>query len=151
MTAATPTDIVDLLLEQHEDVRVQFIRVLGASGAEKLELFGALVEALQRHEQVEQEIVHPALIEFDPSATDVVEALIAEEREADQVMAELIAIGVADRAFDGMLAVFRTAVFAHAAHEEQQEFPRLRALVPADRRRAMASQVRAAQGGSWSH
>jgi len=130
-------DIVDLLVEQHERVRVQFIHLLAATGQQKVELFAGLVEMLQRHEKAEQQIVHTAL-------PDVGE-ILAEEREADLAIAELIALGVDDPSFDGKLADLHSAVLAHAAHEEEQEFPRLRAEIPAERLVEMAQQVRADQ------
>jgi hypothetical protein len=40
-------------------------------------------------------------------------------------------------------------VEAHAAHEEADEFPLIRAYLPLDQRQRMANQVRAAQAESW--
>jgi len=135
------TDVIDLLLEQHERVRAQFIHLLAATGQEKIELFAQLVEMLQRHEKAEQQIVHPA-------AGNVAE-ILDEERDADRAIAELIALGADDPSFDGKLAAFHAAVLAHAAHEEEQEFPRLRAEVPPAQLVAMANQVHADQNAVW--
>jgi hemerythrin superfamily protein len=149
-TPTTHTDVVDLLLDQHEQVRQLFARVIAAQGREKLELFAALVDMLQTHERTEQEIVHPALAAADPSGgRDVVEDVLGEEREADEGVADLVESGVDDPAFDGRLADLRAAVVAHAAHEEEAEFPRLRELLTADQLAAMAAAVRKAAAEPW--
>jgi hypothetical protein len=92
---------------------------------------------LHRHESTEQQIIHPLLGDIDD--------ILSEERTADTAIAELIALGVDDPAFDGKLADLHAAVLAHAAHEEEQEFPALRDTVPAEQLVALASQVRANQ------
>ena len=130
-------DVVDLLLAQHERVREQFIHLLAATGQQKVELFAGLVEMLHRHEATEQQIVHPLLGGIDD--------ILSEERAADTAIAELIALGVDHPAFDGKLADLHAAVLAHAAHEEEQEFPALRETIPAAQLVALASQVRANQ------
>jgi hemerythrin superfamily protein len=134
-------DVVDLLLEQHERVRLQFVHLVAATGQQKVELFAGLVEMLHRHEAAEQQIVHPLLGNLDD--------ILTEERDADAAIAELVALGVDDPAFDGKLADLHAAVLAHAAHEEEQEFPALRQLAPGEQLVALASQIRADQSAVW--
>jgi len=148
------SDVVDVLLGQHEEARALLVRVLGATGQEKIELFSLLVRTLQRHEQAEQEVVHPVLAEItadtDGMDAGVAEDILGEERAADQQIAQLIAMGVDDDAFNLHLAEFQAAVLAHAAHEEEQEFPLLRSRVAAARLQAMGAQVLRSQTEAWS-
>jgi hemerythrin superfamily protein len=149
------TDVVDVLLTQHEEARALLVRVLGATGQEKIELFAVLVEKLQGHERAEQEVVHPVLAEIaaesqDPMDGRVTADILAEERAADQQIAELIAMGPDDPGFDRHLADFQAAVVAHAAHEEEHEFPLLRSRVEVAQLQAMGAQVLRSQTDAWA-
>jgi hemerythrin superfamily protein len=149
------SDVVDVLLGQHEEARTLFVRTLGATGQEKIELFAVLVEKLQAHERAEQEVVHPVLAEITAASEDVLddhvaEDILAEERAADRQIAQLIALGVGHSAFDRHLADFQSAVIAHAAHEEEQEFPLLRSRVEVARLQEMGAQVLRSQTQAWS-
>ena len=61
----------------------------------------------------------------------------------------MISRGTDDRHFGRDLATLRALVEAHAAREEADEFPLLRAHLPVEQRQRMANQVRAAQAEPW--
>ncbi|MEY9857841.1 carbon monoxide dehydrogenase subunit G [Catenulispora sp. GAS73] len=140
-------DIVDVLLAQHEHVKETFARVQAASGDAKEQLFGELITLLHTHESGEQQVVHPVTRAGKHDGGDLVAmACIAEERQADQRIAELKKLGTGHPQFDAKIEAFHQAVLAHATHEEQDEFPRLSQL-PAERRQAMADELRTVQSG----
>jgi hypothetical protein len=141
-------DVVTVLIEQHRQVEAAFRSVLAATEREKFNRFTALVDMLNRHEHAEQEIVHPLLERLD-SAAAIAAGRLAEENVADRMLSRLISVGVEDSSFDRQLSELAEAVAKHAAAEEAQEFPLLRANIPADRLQHMANQVRAAQGEQW--
>lgn len=149
------SDVVDVLLNQHEEARALFVRVLGSSGKEKTEVFAVLVETLQKHERAEQLVVHPVLAEItaatpDPLDDGVADEILAEERAADLQIEQLIAMGVDDANFDNLLAEFQGAVLAHAAHEEEHEFPLLRKHLDATRLQTMGASVNRSQTEAWT-
>lgn len=135
-------DIVDVLLAQHEHIKETFARVQAASDDAKEQLFGELTALLHAHESGEQQVVHPVTRADKHDGGDLVAmACIAEERQADQRIAELKKLGTGHPQFDAKLEEFHQAVLAHATHEEQDEVPRLSQL-PAERRQAMADELR---------
>jgi hemerythrin superfamily protein/carbon monoxide dehydrogenase subunit G len=142
--AADQGDVVDVLIAQHQHVREMFARVQSAAGDTKKRHFDSLAELLRVHETSEQQVVHPVTRESTPDGQQVAGARIDEELQADRAIAELEALGVDDPQFDVKLEALHRAVLAHAAHEEQEEFPRLRMLT-VERRQAMADELRAAQ------
>jgi Hemerythrin HHE cation binding domain len=143
-------DIVDLLIEQHRRIERLFEYVSHAPAGSRPEALSTLVTALQEHERAEQGIVHPALGEIGDANGDAVRsARLAEEGDADRKIADLIGLGTKARGFPAALEALRQAVMAHATNEERDEFPLLRAHLPADRRTRMANQVLAAQADSW--
>ena len=56
---ASPTDVVDFLTAQHEQIKSLFVKTLSASGESRENAFVDLRRLLAVHETVEEEIVHP--------------------------------------------------------------------------------------------
>ncbi|MEV4757719.1 hemerythrin domain-containing protein [Micromonospora sp. NPDC049559] len=144
MTMAQEQDVVDLLLDQHNQIKGLFAQLAGAQGERKRELFQDLVRLLAVHESAEEIVVHPAA-----KRAAEVEQLVAErlheEDEAKRELADLYDLGVEHPDFDTRLAKFADAVIRHASHEESEEFPALRRDVPAEELVRMAGALRAAE------
>ncbi len=146
MTALTTTedrDVIDLLLAQHEQIKGLFAGIVVADGDRKGDLFNDLVRLLAVHESAEEQVVHPAA--RSSAGDEVVEARLHEESEAKHALSDLYDLGVEHPEFDARLAMLEKAVVEHATHEEQEEFPRLRQELSAERLRRMAGAVRAAE------
>jgi hemerythrin superfamily protein len=145
VTTAQDQDVVELLLDQHDQIKSLFSQVQTAQGATKRELFEDLVRLLAVHETAEEEVVHPTARKRVPSGAEVVQNRLHEEDEAKHALAQLYDMGVDHPEFDSKFAAFMNAVTEHAMHEETEEFPQLRQNVPAEQLRRMAGAVRAAQ------
>jgi hemerythrin superfamily protein len=138
-------DVVDLLRDQHSEIKTLFGRVAAARGARKRDLFQDLVRLLAVHESAEEMVVHPVARRVVADGDQVVDSRLHEENDAKQALAELYDLGVEHPEFDRKLAALGEAVAAHAAREESDEFRYLRRNLPADRLRRMAGAVRAAE------
>lgn len=145
MTTAQDQDVVELLLDQHEQIRSLFSQVATTQGSAKRETFEHLVRLLAVHETAEEEVVHPTARRKMDSGDQVVDSRLHEEEEAKQALAELYDLGVDHPEFDVKCAALADAVLMHATHEETEEFPYLRQNVPAEQLRRMAGAVRAAE------
>jgi hemerythrin superfamily protein len=143
VTTMQEQDVVDLLLEQHNQVKSLFGQLINATGDQKRELFQELVRLLAVHESAEEQVVHP--VARKQAGDEVVEARLREENEAKRALAELHDLGVDHPDFDVKLATLANAVLDHATHEEREEFPYLRQNVSAEQLRRMAGAVRAAE------
>jgi hemerythrin superfamily protein len=141
-------DVVDLLLTQHARIEEQFLLVVGASGTARQEAFDDLVRLLAMHETAEEEVVHPLSRTIEGDAAGLVDDRLAEERQAKEMLATLLGADVDSPGFATSLLLLRDAVLTHARYEERYEFPRLRAKVPAERLRTLASLVRAAEAAA---
>jgi hemerythrin superfamily protein len=145
-TTQQEQDVVDLLLTQHNEIKVLFAEVGAARGDAKRQAFQRLVRLLAVHESAEEQVVHPAA--RGKAGDAVIEARLHEESEAKQVLSELYDLGVDAPEFDARFAELERAVLAHATHEEREEFPELRRSTDPDRLRRMAGAVRAAEAVS---
>ncbi|MEV8510214.1 hemerythrin domain-containing protein [Actinoplanes sp. NPDC051475] len=141
-------DVVDLLLTQHARIEEQFLLVVGASGAKRQEAFDDLVRMLAVHEAAEEEVIHPLSRTIADGADGIVDDRLAEERQAKEMLTALLDADVDSKGFEASLLMLRTAVLTHARHEERYEFTQLRAKVPSERLRALASVVRAAEAAA---
>jgi hypothetical protein len=145
--AGPDVDVVDLLLTQHARVEEQFLLVLGATGAARQEAFDDLVRVLAVCETAEEEVVHP-LSRSNADSDGIVDDRLQEERQAEELLSEILDAHVNSPGFEATLLVPRTAVLTHARYEERYEFPQLRAKVPPDRLRALVTAVRAAEAAA---
>jgi hemerythrin superfamily protein len=142
---ARDQDVVDLLMEQHKEIKNLFGQVQRASGDRKRELFEDLVRLLAVHESAEEEIVHPTARRNIPSGDTIVDKRLAEEDEAKHELAHLYDLGVDHPDFDARFVTFAEAVTHHASREEQEEFLKLREKLTADQLSTLAGAVRTAE------
>lgn len=143
-TTKSREDVVALLLEQHKEIRRFFDQIDKAEGDQRRDLFHNLVRLLAVHETAEEEIVHPE-VRRAQGGEPIVTARVAEERSAKELLSNLYDMGPEAEGFDTLFRQLRDDVLAHADHEEREEFPVLRKAYDEDRRRAMATWVRAAE------
>jgi hypothetical protein len=138
-------DVVDVLTSQHERLAQQFALLTTSVGDARRMLFAELVRLAHAHEVGERAVVYPVVRD---TATGGATIAVACMREADHMMqafAELKDLTVAHPAFDVKLAVLRQAFLDHKAHEERDEFPRLRQYVPRQSLYVMAAELRDVQ------
>lgn len=138
-------DVVELLLEQHSEIKSLFARVAEADKDHRRQSFDDLVRMLAVHEAAEEEVVHPAVRRKVDDGDTIAEARLEEEHEAKTALADLYDLGVDHPEFDGRLRTLATAVIAHATNEETMEFPRLREILEPDELRKMAGAIKAAE------
>jgi hypothetical protein len=138
-------DVVDLLLIQHARIEEQFLLVIAAAGDAKREAFDDLVRLLAIHETAEEEVVHPVSRGLVDGGDPLVDDRLDEERQAKEMLSELLKAGVNDAGFGAGLLLLRNAVLTHARYEERYEFSALRANVAPERLRTMATAVQAAE------
>jgi hypothetical protein len=142
---AQEQDVVDLLLEQHNQIRTLFDQVSVAQGKDKRLLFEDLVRLLAVHESAEEEVVHPAARRKIDDGDDIVDARLEEENEAKQALADLYDMGVDHPQFDIHLHRLAAAVIQHATREEREEFSQLREVLKPDELRRLAGAIKAAE------
>jgi hypothetical protein len=123
-TIGPADDVVSLLTQDHEAVKQRFSEFHGLAPEFRAELFWKLMDQLIRHEVAEETIVHP-VIRKEPGGGEIVDARIAEEAEAERLLAHMEKLDAATEEFMGALIDLESAVLDHAQSEEREEFPLL--------------------------
>jgi hemerythrin superfamily protein len=121
----SPSDVIDLLTDQHEQIKSLFTETLVLAGDERVRAFRDLRRLLAVHETAEEEIVHPRAKQKLPGGEQIVDARLEEENEAKGALAELESLDIDSKDFTSKLTKLRDAVIAHAEHEEAEEFAKL--------------------------
>lgn len=121
----SPTDVVDFLVSQHQQIKSLFAQTLSASGSAREQAFIELRRLLAVHETAEEEVVHPRAKRKIADGAAVVGERLHEEHEAKALLQKLEKLDVDSEEFTRGLTALRDAVLAHAEHEEREEFARL--------------------------
>ena len=132
-------DVVDVLRQEHKQIRQLCIDVRDARRDRKKHPLAALRHAVHLHQIGEVAVVHPAARNSEPNGDAVALAGQAEGEHLERTLTELGRLGVDHPDFDGRFAALADALADHAAHQERDEFPLLRRQVPAQRLHMMAS------------
>lgn len=148
---STHTDVIDLLVEQHAQIRQLFMQTLMSSGEERREFFAQLVRLLAIHETAEEEIIHPMARRSLHGGDALVEDRLAEERKAKEMLAALEKMDTEDPNFLSLLDRLRMSVLTHARAEERYEFAQLRDHLGQAQLRTMVAAVRAAEATAPTH
>lgn len=144
-TITSPTDVVDFLRKQHEQIKSLFAKTLSASGNAREAAFADLRRLLAVHETVEEEIVHPRAKRKLSSAEPGVEARLEEEHEAKTALRDLEHLDVDSVEFTQQLTQLRDAVVDHAGHEENDEFSKLEEELSTRERQSMGRAAKLAE------
>lgn len=130
-------DIIDLIQQDHDEVRELFGRLDTVSPQEREELFTTIVYELARHEAAEESIVHPTLRDEVAGGQTAAEDILQEESEAEDLMAEMEDMDPESDEFLDAFRRLRDDVLEHAEHEEDVEHPKLREELSEERRKEM--------------
>ena len=145
------SDVVELLLRQHERIRRSFADVTSAEPADRGAAFDRLRRLLAVHETAEEVVVHPAARSLLANGEQVVATLLDEEDAIRRGLADLEHVDPAEPAFLDGLATVRSAVTSHAEREEREEFPYITSEHSAARRNAMGAAVEATEAVAAAH
>lgn len=114
-------DVIAMLIEQHERVNELFDDTEAGKGDRRQEAFDRLRALLVLHETGEDVVIRPVIKEeLGPDAVDIRRR---EEHEISVALAALEKLDVESPEFTDQLVSLRTAVTAHNAAEESEEFP----------------------------
>ncbi len=144
-------DVVDLLQNQHEQVRRLFSELEQLTGEARRDQFEQLVRLLAVHETAEEEVVYPAVRRMVDDGDMLADARTAEESEAKDALSELEKLGVEHPDFASKLQSLQQIVLTHAENEEREVFPALRESHSPEQLETMARGVHAAESFAPTH
>jgi hemerythrin superfamily protein len=149
MTAASPVDLVHLLTRDHELVKERFAAIRTGELGDRGPLFWKLTDDLVRHEVAEETVVYPT-VRSAAKASELADACIAEQSQAEERLARMEDQDPTTNAFMDEAHRLESEVLAHAEHEERDVFPVLQQL-PGEQLVALAERYTTAKTAAPSH
>jgi predicted lipid-binding transport protein (Tim44 family) len=147
LNAEMDLDIIELLRDEHEDLRELFDEVLSAEPQARTEPFRYLVSRLAAHEAAEEALVHNISQKEIPGGDEPAEIALAQEASAERMLAGMEDMEPSSDEFVEALQELQQAVLEHAAHEERDEFPLLTEHLTITRRRELAEAFQVLRDG----
>jgi hemerythrin superfamily protein len=138
-------DVVQFLVGQHEQIKTLFREVLAQSGEAREAAFFELRRLLAIHEAAEEEVVHPRARRDLDNGEPLIAERLEEEHEAKVALSELEKLDVDSEEFTAKIKELQSAVLAHAEHEENEEFDRLRKALTDEELARMTNSVKLAE------
>lgn len=151
MTVTSPGKVVDLLQEDHEQVKALFGALMSVPPDGREDLFCHLVSELVRHEVAEEVVVYPAIRSDAPDGSAEVKPRLREQSEAEEKLAKMEKLDPTTSEFAAELAELKSAVLAHAQAEEENIFPLLRALENDETLKEMGAKYERAKSSAPTH
>jgi hypothetical protein len=128
----TGRDVVDILTADHRDMIELLARIKAAPGrADRRDLADTVIAEVMRHAVAEEMYVYPAVEKHVPNGAEKVEHDKKEHGEIVHLMKRMEDVDASAPAFMELVHKLEEALGHHASDEETEQFPQLRAHVPA--------------------
>jgi hemerythrin superfamily protein len=151
MTTMSTTDVIELLLSDHEEAKALLGRFDDIVPTERAGYFAEVVTALVRHEVAEEHVVYPIIRYASPGGEQEAKARIAEQTEAETLLVAMGKLDASSAEFALQFATLRHAVLEHARAEEGSTFPLLEQMEDAESRVALGGRYEHAKARAPSH
>jgi hemerythrin superfamily protein len=138
-------DALDLLTADHNRVRGLFGRFKDAESedntSEQAVLAGKIVEELEVHTTIEEEIFYPAVHDLSSSIGDIVDEGLEEHHVAKTLIGELKPLKAGSDQWVAKMKVLMESVEHHADEEEKEMFPKVRSATDASKRETLGEKM----------
>lgn len=130
---STDQDVIDTLTTDHREAAELFDQITATTDpAARRDLTDSLIAELVRHSVAEEMHVYPAIRDHLPDGQAAVDDDTREHKELEVLMKELVSADTSAPEFLEALTRMRGVFEHHIADEEGQQFPQLRAHIPAE-------------------
>jgi len=151
MTTMSTTDVIELLLADHEEAKSLLGRFDHTERTERAAYFYEVVTALVRHEVAEERVVYPIIRHAPSGGEQEAKARIAEQSEVEKLLVALEKLDASSEEFAIEFATLQRAVLTHASAEEATTFPVLKEMEDAESRLALGGLYELAKAKAPSH
>jgi hemerythrin superfamily protein len=145
MTSSDSRDVVDVLTTDHHEVLDLIGQIPSAERDQRRDMADTAIAEVVRHSVAEEMYVYPVMRERLTDGEVTVQHDIEEHQQLEELMKELEVVKPDDARFLDLVSRFDEALRHHATDEESEQFPKLRAQIPADELVELGSKVEAAK------
>ncbi len=140
------TDAIDILTTDHKEMIALLGQIEHTSDAgQRRDLADTVIAEVMRHAVAEEMYVYPAIEEYVPNGAEEVEHDKQEHQEIVQVMKQMEDVDASDPSFMELVRQLEAHLRHHVNEEESNQFPQLRAHIPAEKLIDMGQKVQSAK------
>ena len=140
------SDVIDILTADHREMIELIGRIESTSDASKRrDLADTVIAEVMRHAVAEEMFVYPVMEEQLPNGADEVQHDKQEHEEIVQVMKQMEDVEASNPNFMELVRRLEEQLRHHANDEESEQFPKLRAHIPAEKLFDMGEKVESAK------
>ncbi|WP_139006769.1 hemerythrin domain-containing protein [Arthrobacter crystallopoietes] len=133
-SGGTRMDVVDILTTDHQEMVSLIAQIESTSDpGQRRDLADTVIAEVMRHAVAEEMFVYPAVEEHVPNGTKEVEHDKNEHDEIVRLMKQVEDVDAADPEFMELIRELEAKLRHHAKDEESEQFPQLRAHIPAEK------------------
>jgi hypothetical protein len=133
-SGGTSTDVVDILTTDHQEMVALIGQIESTSDpTQRRDLADTVIAEVMRHAVAEEMFVYPAVEEHVPNGAKEVEHDKKEHDEIVRLMKQVEDVDAADPEFMVLIRELEAKLRHHAQDEESEQFPQLRAHIPAEK------------------
>jgi hemerythrin superfamily protein len=130
----TDHDVLDVLTTDHAEFgELLELITITVDSKRRRELADQLIGELVRHSVAEEMYVYPAMRDHLPDGDEAVEHDTQEHKELEKLMKRLEGADAAGAEFMDIVGQIREVLDDHVSDEEDEQFPKLRAHIPAEK------------------
>ena len=145
------SDVLVLLEQDHQAAEALLKRFDDIPVAGREEYFCEVVQVLVGHEVAEELVVYPTVKEEAPNGAQVADARLAEQAEAEELLAGMEKQDASSAAFTANFQKLRDAVLRHAQAEESTAFELLQNSTTVKQREEMGARYQKAKDSAPTH
>lgn len=127
-------DVLDLLMSEHRSAESLLDQIAQTEQQPNArDIADQVISMLVKHSVAEEMYVYPLMTEYLDDGQELVEHDKGEHQELEELLKTLEGVEPPDPQFPATVARVQEVLADHISDEEDEQFPRLRELVPADR------------------
>jgi hemerythrin superfamily protein len=134
---------IDFLVSQHRSMETLMASVLSAQDDARRRLYAEVADQLTMHISAEENVFYPAV--KVAGTEDILLESLEEHLSLKRLMADLLALGPSEQAFKPKFKVLKEQAEHHHKEEEEHLFPKVQALLDADRLQQLGAEMIALQ------
>ena len=127
-------DVLDLLMSEHRSAESLLDQIAQTEQQPNArDIADQVISMLVKHSVAEEMYVYPVMAEYLDDGQEQVEHDKGEHQELEELLKTLEGVEPQDPQFPATVARIQEVLADHISDEEDEQFPRLRELVPADK------------------
>lgn len=139
MTAVPHTDpqdqdVLDLLMQEHREVEALLDQISQPEqNPDSRDIADRVIAMLVKHSVAEEMYVYPAMVEYLENGEEEVEHDKEEHQELEELLKELEGLQPEEAGFAQCVSRIQEVLADHVSDEEDEQFPKMRAAIPAEK------------------